>query len=205
MLFDGIYKIDRKQARAFLSRYHYLKGCSQGCSPWGQYEAGELVAVACFGVPAIHSARVSILGEPYAKNVFELQRLATSGELKAPLSRFVAQSIREWRRWRERKKQPRPYALLSYADSGEGHHGGIYQALSWGYYGMTKGGDLQYRDNDGGLVRRRVGGVNRKRPDLRPERSTPKYRYVRLFNKKLEVKFARLPYPKPDKMEAFDD
>ena len=202
MIFDGVYKISRVEAREFMRDHHYLGGVSNGCSPWGYYESGLLVAVAAFGVPATHTTRASILGAQYAGNVFELQRLATNGAASITLSKFVSQALRAWTRHRRRKKYTAPYAVVSFADSGEGHHGGIYQAMSWGYYGITKGGDRQFRGHDGRVVYARINGVNH-RPDLPQEKTTPKHRYIKHINKRAPIMFKPKPYPKPGRKDSF--
>lgn len=91
---------------------------------------GEMVGVCTFGVPASPSLVKGAIGEEYKDNFLELNRLCVNDGLpKNALSFFVSQSL---------KMLPTPMVVVSYADSGQGHHGYIYQATNWVYTGITK-------------------------------------------------------------------
>lgn len=62
--------------------------------------------------------------------VWELTRLVRIPQLKTPISKLVSKAIGEIRAKRKID------LVISFADSSEDHHGGIYQACSWIYSGM---------------------------------------------------------------------
>lgn len=106
------------EARAFLDAHHYLGGCSPGQpDAFGWIEDDVLVAVAVYGAP--HAPKIP-------KQYRDLRRLARSDEMRAPLSRFLAQTLRHLKLagWE---------AAITWADQAQGHHGGIYQATNWTY------------------------------------------------------------------------
>lgn len=78
-------------------------------------------------------------GGRYSDRVFELNRLCVSEGLpKNALSWFVGQTF---------KMLPSPLALVSFADSGQNHHGYIYQATNWIYTGLsTRFTDVMVKD-----------------------------------------------------------
>lgn len=130
----------------------------------------------------------------------ELARLVRVPELKLPLSQFVGWSLR-WLR----KNTDLAY-VLSYADSGAGHHGGIYQALSFDYVMLSKGHGGWKNPETGETVSSRA--FDQRRPEFRKgwqrTRSSPKFLYVKPLREKRSKLLARfgweaMPYPKPAK------
>jgi len=81
----------------------------------------------------------------FGAGAVELARLVRLPELKEPLSMFVSACLRWLRRHTDLRY------CLSYADTTVGHHGGIYQALSFIYVGKSKG-NVQYKDGAGRIV-----------------------------------------------------
>jgi hypothetical protein len=65
--------------------------------------------------------------------ITELARVALRDH-KSPVSRMIAIARRMLL-----KVNPRLLVCVSYADTAQGHHGGIYQASGFGYYGAGKG------------------------------------------------------------------
>jgi len=187
--------------------FHYSKRMSaaiQHCfavrRPGGLFgDTGEVVAGAIFGLPANSS---------WPSNVLELQRLVRIDDYKEPLSRLLAFSLR-WLR----ANTDTPFAI-SYADTGEGHHGGIYQASNWTYVRLSKG-DTGFRDSAGGYhhgrsLVSRYGTRSKefilsKHPDWTPTVDGDKHLYVfplrQRWNKiAKERDWKALPYPKPDRV-----
>lgn len=72
----------------------------------------------------------------WRERVIELGRLVRAPRQTVPLSRLISLTCKEIRR---RKIAD---LLVSYADVGAGHHGGVYQASGWNYHGMR----APYRD-----------------------------------------------------------
>ena len=93
-------------------------------------DSGPMVAACVFGVPA------SRWSEP----VMELSRLVRHPDADVPLSGLVSATTRYI------KRRGLADLLISFADSTQGHHGGIYQACSWHYDGKRQ------RQMDGVIV-----------------------------------------------------
>jgi hypothetical protein len=112
--------------------------------------------------------------------------------------------------------------VVSFADSGQGHYGYVYQSLNFVYCGMSNEG-VRYVDSTGTEVTARLANVYRMRnPDKfadkslteirealgwSPVKSHAKHRYCigvgkqkKAVTRALAVK--SLPYPKPDRIEA---
>lgn len=107
------------EARQFIMAFHYLRTLPTSIKQnYGLFDAaGRLMAVACYG--PCHVARMP-------KEFLELRRLCRHPEHSQPLSRFLAETLREL-------KSSGVAAVLSWADLAAEHHGGIYQATNWVY------------------------------------------------------------------------
>lgn len=152
---------------------------------------GEFLAAAVYCAPA---------NRYFGAGAVELSRLVRTPDLTQPLSSFVAATLR-WLR----QNTPLDYCL-SYSDMAFGHHGGIYQALSFLHVAVSKG-NVQYRNNTTGEV---VSGraFDQRRPGFKtgwtPLRTGGKMLYVvplRERRNHLLRRFgwAALPYPKPNR------
>ena len=211
----SISKITYKQAVAFLSIHHYLRGVSLSAMCYGVFIDGSLVAVVAFGTPCSENVRASVLGPEYKNNVAELARLAidhSHNPTPPPASKIVSDCIREFNRERALRQMPPIKALISFADSAEGHHGGVYQSMSWLYCGTSdRGLSTSYIDQDGRTRHPRQVGVNISREQAAAlgwsvvQRPSLKHRYIKLIGSKLErkalsrlLKLSVLPYPKPN-------
>ena len=107
--------------------------------------------------------------------------------------------------------------VVSFADSGQGHFGSIYQALNFHYLGMSNEG-VRYIDASGVEVTARLANVYRMRnPDKfegmslsdiraflgwKPVKSHAKHRYAIAVGKmkkviRQELELMALPFPKP--------
>lgn len=106
----------------------------------GVWEDGLFIGSIIFGCGATRS-----LVSPYGLKPWEgaeLVRVALR-EHKAPVSKMIAISLRMLK-----KTNPGLKLIISYADTTEGHHGGIYQAGNWLYLGKTLG-TWFYKDKRG--------------------------------------------------------
>lgn len=110
-----------------------------------------------------------------------------------------------------RKQSPNLRLLISFADTAQGHHGGIYQAAGWTYAGLTTTDkvfiirgepkhpktihSLGWKQNEAWL-RQHVD------PTARRETLPPKHRYLLPLNKEMTTRIAPLaqPYPKRAKV-----
>jgi hypothetical protein len=124
-----------------------------------------------------------------------------SGQL-SPLVTFAL-------RWLRANTQT-PFAL-SYADTAEGHHGGIYQATGWKYIRLSKG-DTGFRAPDGSYhhgrsLVSRYGTRSKdfilsRHPDWTPPTDGDKHLYIFPLRQKWPTLARRYgweakPYPKP--------
>jgi hypothetical protein len=138
-----------------------------------------------------------------ATEVCELVRVALAPNRTHPTSQCVAISLRLLRR-----QSPGLQLVVSFADSGQGHLGTIYQAGGWLYLGPSLQSYIKVR---GEVVHPRTiydrygrGGQSiawlRQHVDPRAERveMAPKLKYVMPLNQKLrrQLEAVALPYPK---------
>lgn len=135
-----IEKIDHQLADSFLTRHHYL--AQQGNGFLGKKQYG-LFRDDCKFVGVIVFAGISVVEtivgafEGFDRNspqdgFWELTRLAMDSDLKERnlTSWFVSRAIKKLR------QETKVRALISYADS-KYHHGYIYQATNFKYYGLA--------------------------------------------------------------------
>lgn len=130
----------------------------------------------------------------------ELVRVALTDHVN-PVSRIVAIACKMIKR-----QAPGLRLLVSYADTRENHHGGIYQAAGWIYTGQTAE-KFDYMLGDQLLQRRSYTGVNYGSPRLKlpagsvKVKSPAKHRYVYVLDKSDRalvdrVESMRQQYPK---------
>lgn len=198
-----IQEIGHQLADSFLTKHHYL--AQQGNGFLGKRQYGlfrddySLVGVIVFsGISVIETLIGAFDG--FDRNspqdgFWELSRLAMDSNLKERnlTSWFVSRAIKTLR------KQERVRALISYADS-KYHHGYIYQATNFKYYGLAP----QKRD----FFEKLIGGGERQvwRGSVKGlegewrDRSR-KHRYMIVYDKSLCVKWKQQPFPKGDNTE----
>jgi len=204
-----IEKISNATALTLIKEYHYLGGISHTAQSFGAYVNGHLVGVVCFAVPVSENVRKSIFGEQYKNNVMELVRLCLHPECKIPASKIVSQSIKSFVEYRQRGGFGPIHGIISFADTNHGHHGGVYQSMSWMYIGTSEYVRNIYRDQTGRIRSSRQNGV-----EIHPSQAvelgwshsktkTIKHRYLKILGSKNQRKFFRarvrytqLPYPK---------
>jgi hypothetical protein len=192
--------------------FHYSRRMSaaiQHCfavrKPGGLFgDTGEPVAGCIFGLPA---------NPNWPKLALELQRLVRREDYQGQLSQLVSFGLR----WIKANTEV-PFAL-SYADTAEGHHGGIYQATNWKYVRLSKG-DTGFRSPDGSyhhgrsLVSkygtRSKDFILAKHPDWVPTQDGDKHLYIYPLGLKWkaiqrEYGWQEKPYPKPDRIAPEGD
>lgn len=160
----------------------------------------------------------AIYGQPTNRNwpqdAIELLRLVRHPSLSRPISEFVAWTLR-WLR----ENQPYPFCL-SYADTAQGHHGGIYQATGWLYIDARTEACPAFRLPDGSLkhsrqVNRELGTrsipkVAELKPGWEPIKGEPKHLYVYPLRKRQSALLRRFgwtvkQYPKPNAVRPADE
>lgn len=158
MSLSGTYEVRKaptKEAKEFVKTHHYSGGIHNGPMTYGLYSGETLVGVCAFATPSSENVCASVFGPDHKRAVTELHRLVLLDEVpKNAESFFISRALRLL-------KQDRPYyaAVLSFADTTEGHLGTIYQATNALYCGTT-GKSKFWRDETGRLRHPRQNGVN---------------------------------------------
>ncbi|MYW96014.1 protein Mom [Amycolatopsis rubida] len=118
-------------------RWHYSQKMPRSkIAPFGVWEHGEFSGVVMFGRSA-----TAALGHPYGLDqteCVELLRVALRPH-EHPVTQMVAASLRQLR-----AACPGLRLIVSYADTAQGHRGGIYQAGNWIYTGTTSAANVSY-------------------------------------------------------------
>lgn len=187
--------------------FHYsrkLPSATRHCFAWRLPggllgDTGEPIAAVMFGNP---------VNRNWPDGVLELQRLVRNPKLKAPLTKLISQSTRFI------KKNTMTRFIISYADWGEGHHGGVYQAAGFNFVAISKARQDGIINRDGQFIHgRQVGRIfgTQKRAVVK-DRLLPgwslayhdiKYLYIFPLRQRLnsilrEFDWEILPYPKPN-------
>lgn len=138
-------------------------------------------------MPPSPTVNEGLLGGFMKDRIYELNRLVKNdGLVKNATSYFVSCCL---------KMLPKPMCIISYADSGQGHHGYIYQATNFIYCGLTnKMFDWVGEDN-----KHNRHNWQRNENDKKVERSR-KHRYVYFLGNKTQIKEMKynLSYPIED-------
>ena len=189
--------IPSQETWEWLLKKHYAHRIPSISYAFGLYEDKKLIGVCTFGTPA--SDNISKLIPDY--NTIELNRLVvTDMDEKNITSFFVSKCL---------KLLPTPISIISYADTGQGHIGKIYQATNWIYTGKGQA-DHEFIKNGNTYHRRHV---YEKLPEHTKEcaikhgytvkKTYAKYRYFMFLGSKKEKKemtkrlpFKIQPYPK---------
>jgi hypothetical protein len=183
--------------------WHYSK-----CLPVGKlvkigaWENDKFIGVVIFGRGANKS-----LGEPYKLDqteCCELVRIALTDH-KTPVSRIMSIAIKLLKNIHKQLK-----LVISFADSEQNHHGGIYQATNWVYVGKTNSADeYLYKGKrwHGRAFRKSLGShLNYINKGLEIVQGSQKHRYLMPLNDEIKTKISILskPYPKRMKQAMVD-
>ena len=185
-------EITYREAIDFLLPRHYSGRKPNIKHSFGLFsDAGTLVAVCTYGIPASNSLCIGVLGREYAKNVIELNRLCREESYKGYLSEFVS--------WTLRAISAHNYVVVSYADTAMRHFGSIYQACNFIYTGATKQRTDKYAGNN--KHSRHYEGCDTSKRVVR----SSKHRYIYFACDKRtkaiyrsNLRYDILPYPKGD-------
>lgn len=153
------YRIERipcKTAKDYIKENHYSHGCHNAPSPcYGLFDGEELIGVLMFATPCSENVRASVFGEQYKGFVTELHRLHIKDVTpKNTESWFISRCLQLLK-----KDKPNIKAVLSFADTTQGHVGTIYRATNAYRIGST-GKSTFYIDETGRLRHPRQNGVN---------------------------------------------
>lgn len=182
-------------AKYACERWHYSK-----CVPVGKlvkvgvWEDGSYIGVVIYGRGANKS-----LGAPYGLDqteCCELVRVALNSH-KTPVSKILSLSLKLLKSINKKLR-----LIVSFADTEQGHHGGVYQASNWVYVGTTNSADeyIYKGKRWHGRAFRKSHGSHKNYIDkgLVVVRGSQKHRYVLPLDKKMadSVKLISKPYPK---------
>lgn len=195
-------QIVSKVGKEFIRTHHYSRTCHNGPMCWGLFDNGELIGVCAFATPGSEAVRESVFGPERKNEVTELHRLVIlDGTPTNTESWFIVRALAGLLEYR-----PHIRAVLSFADTTEGHSGVIYRATNALYCGTT-GRARFWRDSEGRLRHPRQNGHNVTPEEAEqkgwvPERRGAKHRYLYLVgspserrrNRK-EVKLTVSGYP----------
>ena len=198
--------IPAKEGRAFVKEHHYSHGIHNGPTCYGliDVDSADLVGVLAIATPCSENVRRSVFGPEHASRVTELHRLVLLEEIpKNSESFFIGAALRL-----HKQRRPDHWAVLSFADTTEGHVGTVYQATNAIYTGSS-GKETFYLDEVGRLRHPRQNGVNISKEVAAARGWSPvvregKHRYLFLLpdnrsHKKELLRLCRLqnlPYPK---------
>jgi hypothetical protein len=203
-----IQKITIKEARTLLSKYHYLKSCSNNASCFGAFENNILVGVVAFQIPCSEKIRENVYGAEYKQYIIELGRLVLHPTCKTLASQIVSKCIEALQAYRIQQGKTKYKAIISFADTKHGHHGGVYQAMSWLYCGTTRKYTTYYKDKDNRIRHPRQQGKNitvkqaLEKGWTLEKSNVCKHRYIKLLGTKKQkkqlrkiLKYSCLKYP----------
>lgn len=173
----------------FILNKHYAQRMPSISFAYGLFKGDDMVGVLTIGKPASNSLCRGVCGPEYSHKVFELNRLITEDNLpKNTLSFFVGGVLK--------KLKNENLVIVSYADTGAGHNGYIYQATNFIYTGKTKQRTDKY--TEGNKHSRHYTNENNHLRKVR----TAKHRYIYFTNNRKEwLKVLNYPiqdYPKGD-------
>lgn len=195
--------IPREQAVGWILEKHYAHRIPSISWVFGLYLDDVLSGIVSYGTPSSSSLREGVCGKKHIEKVIELNRLVLNDGLpKNSTSYLVSQSL---------KQLPKPKIVVSYADTGQGHVGYIYQATNFiytglsakrtdwkikgmeGLHGQTIADMSRGKENRAGYMRERFGD------DFFLEERDRKHRYIYFVGcpeLRKELLYKEEPYPK---------
>jgi len=174
----NVQKIDQRSAKMFISQYHYAGGMGNAGICYGLFSRGCLIGVIVFHTPISENVRKSVYGESRKDEVSELHRMAIHPDApQNTATYFISRALDALKEYRKQYT-----AILSFADTTEGHDGTVYQAANADYTGMTAPTTF-YKDSTGRLRAPRQDGTNITHADAKQRNWTAvnrkaKHRYV---------------------------
>lgn len=190
--------------------WHYSKSVPAGkTTKIGVWEDGKFIGVIIY-------ARGSNkhIGAPFnldQTQVIELVRVALTSH-KSQVSKIIAISIRFIKEFSSGIR-----LVVSFADSGQGHHGGIYQAGNWIYSGngttdqrsqpyKRNGVIAHWRTVASELTKKRISAtiIGAKKIGWEPQGKNIKYRYLMPLDDDMRKQIAPLAKPYPKRVKKQD-
>lgn len=187
-----------KAAKYAVQHWHYSKRMTPSGQNvmFGVWENDKFIGAIVYGRGSNH-----LIGDPYGLTKFEvceLVRVALTVH-QSEVSKIVASATKMLK-----QANPGLRLVVSYADTREGHHGGIYQAMNWVYVGRSAESREFFSEGRWKHQREATGGPfgrKRKITDLSdlPTRKIPgKHKYLYPLDKAMRRQIEPLakPYPK---------
>ncbi len=185
---------DKSTCERFVKAKHYSRKASIFWAGFALIESGKVEGVCVFGQPSPSLQNHAFRGRDF--RMYELSRLVVQTKTKNASSFLVGNALK--------MLEPRPCAVVSFADTGMGHCGYVYQATNWLYTGATVSHDSLYII-DGKRVHSmtlRDKGITSpmawaKSSGVEVVKPMPKHRYFYLCGNRTQKKdmLARLSYP----------
>ena len=182
--------ITKSIAEPLLTKYHYLSNISKSFKSgvnYGLFKGEKLVGVCIFTGFPVPELYVGMLNLPRNTKggFYELSRLCL-----APIEQNSEHNLASWFVARCIKKLRTTYdvrVILSYADS-DFHEGIVYKALGFKYYGKStqKKDFFKLKDDD---TYEKVSRGSIKGLDGEWRKRTQKHRYVKIYDKTLNIKW----------------
>lgn len=191
-----------EQAKPWFIHKHYAHRVPSVSFAFGLYLDGILKGVVSYGTPASSPLLSGVCGKEHADKVIELNRLVMDADCpKNSASFLVGRSLR---------MLPKPKIVVSYADTGQGHVGYIYQACNFLYTGLSaKRTDWKLKGQEGkhgatiadmsrGQEHRAQYMRDTYGDDFYLEERSRKHRYIYFVGCDLRsvLSYPVLPYPK---------
>jgi len=130
----NVIQISKQVAEQFVLNKHYSRRASIFWAGFGLEEDGQITGVAVYGQPSPPIQKHAFKDREF--RLYELARVVVQSKTKNASSFLVANSLK--------MLEPKPCAVISYADMEQNHCGIIYQATNWLYTGATKSHDKAY-------------------------------------------------------------
>jgi len=148
-----VHPIAKSIAKDMIVTYHYTHAWTMCRYAFGIFYRGDendvfgnsekLIGCAIYGFPVGAKAATSICEGLSKDNALELTRLFVHDGYGSNIESYAIGQTFKW--FRENDKEIK--LLISYADNGMGHLGGIYKATNWRYEGISS--DLALMPNYG--------------------------------------------------------
>lgn len=126
--------ISKGIADTFVTQKHYSRRAPIFWCGYGLVESGRVVGIAVFGQPSPPIQKHAFVDRDF--RLYELSRVVVQTKTPNASSFLIAGALRHL--------EPKPCAVVSYADMEQNHCGIIYQATNWLYTGATKSHDKTY-------------------------------------------------------------
>ena len=120
-------RVDPADVHPWLLNRHYARRLCPISHAFAAFNGQTMIGVVTYGTPVSSTLKDGVCGEKYASNVLELNRLCCES-IKNLASVIVGRSL---------AMLPKPSVVVSYADTGQGHVGFIYQATNFVYTGLS--------------------------------------------------------------------